>query len=111
MGGRFGGYTVEECRRSSICEAPASVTVGGSVELEIAAGPADAEHGSLPTPQTHFQIASVSKKFVAAAHLLLADCGVVDLDASIAQWFPRCSPSWRAIKIRHLLTHTSGLGH
>lgn len=89
----------------------ALVTVGGRVELEIAAGPADAEHGSLSTPQTRFQIASVSKQFVAAAHLLLADCGVVDLDASIDQWFPRCSPSWRAIKLRHLLTHTSGLGH
>ena len=47
----------------------ASITLGGSVELEIAAGPADAEHGSLSTPQTRFQIASVSKQFVAAAHV------------------------------------------
>lgn len=87
------------------------ITTGGSVELEITAGLADVEAGLLSTPQTRFQIASVSKQFAAAAVLLLAERGTVALDEPIDRWFPRCPTPWREITVHHLLTHTSGLAH
>ncbi len=53
------------------------------------------------TPQTRFQIASISKSFTAVACLLMVDGGRLTLS----------DPVWGAITPHHLLTHTSGLGH
>jgi CubicO group peptidase (beta-lactamase class C family) len=87
------------------------VVRAGSVVLELAAGPADVEAGAECTPQTRFQIASVSKQFVAAAVMLLAESGKVALDEPVDRWLPGCGPQWRQVTLHHLLTHTSGIGH
>jgi CubicO group peptidase (beta-lactamase class C family) len=63
------------------------------------------------TVRTRFQIASVSKQFTAAAVLLLAQRGAVNLDDRIGRRLDGCPPSWQDITLHHLLTHTSGLGH
>jgi CubicO group peptidase (beta-lactamase class C family) len=89
----------------------AIVTVGGSVELAAAGGPADAETGVVCTPGTRFQIASISKQFAAAAVLLLAERGALALDESINRWFAGAPAQWQQITLHHLLTHTSGIGH
>jgi len=67
--------------------------------------------GHICTPDTWFQICSVSKQFTATAILLMADRGRVALDDRVTRWFSDLPEEWRAITIRHLLTHTSGLGH
>ena len=56
----------------------AAVTRAGSVELELAGGLADAGSGAECTPQTRFQIASVSRQFAATAVMLLAESGAVE---------------------------------
>ncbi|HEX8344235.1 MAG TPA: serine hydrolase domain-containing protein [Actinoplanes sp.] len=63
------------------------------------------------TARTRFQLASVSKSFTAAAVLLLAERGTLDLDDSVTRWIGRCPRSWQGITLHQLLTHTSGLGH
>jgi len=89
----------------------ATVTRAGSVELELAGGPADAGSGARCTPQTRFQIASVSKQFAAAAVMLLAESGTVELGEPVARWLPGCPPQWRRVTLHHLLTHTAGVRH
>lgn len=87
------------------------VARAGLVALELADGPADAEADTQCTPQTRFQIASVSKLFVAAAVMLLAESGTVALDEPVDRWLPGCGSQWRLVTLHHLLTHTSGIGH
>ncbi|MFD9421351.1 MULTISPECIES: serine hydrolase [unclassified Streptomyces] len=62
-------------------------------------------------PETRFQIASLSKQFVAATALLLAEDGVLSLTDRPADGLPGCPPAWAAVTLHHLLTHTSGLPH
>lgn len=72
---------------------------------------ADRELGLACTPETRFQIASVSKHFTAAAVLLLAGQSQLSLDDPVSRWFGGCPQDWQAITLHHLLTHTSGLAH
>ncbi|MBS0478836.1 MAG: beta-lactamase family protein [Proteobacteria bacterium] len=55
-----------------------------------------------------YQIASISKQFTAAALLLLEDEGKLSLDDTVAKWLPGISGGDK-IKLRQLLSHTSGL--
>jgi len=84
---------------------------GGVVVAERVGGLADRDLGLLCTPATRFQIASVSKQFTAAAVLLLAGQSRLSLDDPASRWFGGGPHEWQAITVRHLLTHTSGLGH
>jgi CubicO group peptidase (beta-lactamase class C family) len=72
-------------------------------------GMANLEHDVSVRPTTVFQSGSTGKQFTAAAVLLQVEDGKLRLDDSIARYFPSDRASWRAISVRHLLTHTSGL--
>ncbi|ONK13669.1 Penicillin-binding protein E [Streptomyces sp. MP131-18] len=63
------------------------------------------------TPDTRFQIASVSKQFTAASAMLLVEEGKAGLNDPIARWLPGCPERWRRLTLHQLLTHTSGMGH
>lgn len=80
-----------------------------------AAGLADRETGSPMRDDALFRLASVSKLFVAAAAMALVEQGRLDLDRPITEWLPDFAPRLNgepaAISLRHLLTHTSGLGY
>jgi CubicO group peptidase (beta-lactamase class C family) len=70
-------------------------------------------HRDLPDsvrPSTPFQLGSVGKQFTSAAILMLVQDGRLRLGDSITALIPSAPASWRAITVRHLLTHTSGLG-
>jgi CubicO group peptidase (beta-lactamase class C family) len=62
-------------------------------------------------PQAIYQIASVSKQFVAAAVLMLAEERQLDLHRPVEHWFPGAHPQWRAVTLHHLLTHNAGFPH
>ena len=57
---------------------------------------------------TQFAIASVTKTFVAALILQLAEEGKVDLDAPFGTYFDD-APRSRTVTLRQLLSHTSGI--
>ena len=57
-----------------------------------------------------FWIASTGKQFAAAAVLLLAQRGHINLDAPLSTFFPDAPADKAAITARQLLSHTSGLG-
>lgn len=65
-------------------------------------------HTQMPnTPATRFNLASISKVITATAILQLRDKGKFSLDDAVGQYLPGFP--YKDIKIRHLLTHTSGL--
>ena len=61
------------------------------------------------TPGSEMVIGSVTKTFVAATVLELVDEGRLSLDDSVRRFLPEVSQVSRAITIRQLLDHTSGL--
>lgn len=63
------------------------------------------------TSKTLFNIGSISKTFVATGILMLQDQGKLSVEDSIYKYFPdfRNSQIAKTVKIKHLLTHTSGL--
>src|SRR6478735_5239681 len=60
-------------------------------------------------PETIFQSGSVGKQFTSTAIMLLVEQGKIGLEDPITKFFPDAPASWRAITVRHLLTHTSGI--
>jgi CubicO group peptidase (beta-lactamase class C family) len=85
------------------------VAAGGRPVLTRAYGMADLEHDAPNAPDTIFEAGSVSKQFTAAAVLLLASDGKVDLDAPVRTYVPELPDYGEPLTVRHLLSHTSGL--
>ncbi|GAB3807496.1 serine hydrolase domain-containing protein [Micromonospora zhanjiangensis] len=72
--------------------------------------PAPAADRRPVTPDTLFDLASVTKLFTTTVLLGLADEGTVDLDEPVARRLPEFdTPERREVTTRRLLTHTSGL--
>ena len=61
------------------------------------------------TPQTVFDVASISKQFTAASILLLQQQGKLRLDEDVRKYIPELPDYGKKITIRHMLNHTSGL--
>jgi CubicO group peptidase (beta-lactamase class C family) len=72
-------------------------------------GLADMEAHVPATATTNYRLASVSKQFTAAAILLLAEDGRLQLDDRARKWLPSLPKAAERVTIRHLLTHMSGL--
>lgn len=75
-------------------------------------GSVDAAGGPPPTRDTMFGLCSVSKNFVAASVMKLADRGLVKLDAPVTRYIPEFTmedPRYRDITVRMLLNHSAGL--
>ena len=61
------------------------------------------------TPQTDFRLASFTKQFTAACIMLLVKDGKLHYDDHLTDIFPEFPAYGKAITIRNLLNHTSGL--
>ena len=59
--------------------------------------------------RTNFRLASFTKQFTAMAIMLLVHDGKLRYDQNLTELFPGFPDYGRAITVRHLLTHTSGL--
>ena len=98
------------------------------VRFVEAFGHADATTGAEMEVDTIFQIASMTKAIVSAGAMQLVESGKLDLDAPISDLLPQLAnpqvltgfsdsgepqlrPASRPITLRHLLTHTAGLGY
>lgn len=101
--------------RGAIIGAVTLIARDGRLAYRRAAGLADREGGRAMTVDTRFRLASVTKPFVTAAALALVERGQLDLAAPVSRWLPDFRPCFEgedaAITVRHLLTHTSGLGY
>src|SRR6187402_3586666 len=86
-----------------------AVVRAGKVVKTEGYGVADLEHGVAVTPRTVFKIGSVSKQFLAAGILVLAQDGKLAVDDPVARHIPGAPAAWQGITLRHFLTHTSGV--
>ncbi|MEC3880899.1 serine hydrolase domain-containing protein [Parapedobacter sp. 10938] len=107
----------------------ALVVRNGKIVYHKAFGTADAETGRKQKPDDIFRIASQTKAITATAVMMLWEEGKFQLDDPISKYIPEFKnpqvlqsfrygdtsyttrPANREITIRHLLTHTSGLGY
>ena len=81
----------------------------GDVMYSKAYGLADVEKNIPATTATNYRLASVTKQFTATAILKLVDGGTLSLDSRITDVLPGMPAYAHEVRIRHLLTHTSGL--
>ena len=82
----------------------------GQPVADLAAGVADPATGRAYTPGTLQPFMSVSKGIVAIAANMLADQGMLDLDAPVARYWPEFAQADKQdIPVRWLLTHQAGL--
>lgn len=73
-------------------------------------GLADREGGVAATPDTRFDIGSLSKQFTAAAILRLESEGRLSVHDPVSRHLPEYPrPAGNQITLHHLLTHTAGL--
>jgi CubicO group peptidase (beta-lactamase class C family) len=87
----------------------AAVGIAGKVVWADAQGVADLDSGTTITPDTAFDIASVSKQFTATAALLLAGAGTLSPGDPLADHVPGL-PAWsRTVTIDQLIHQTSGI--
>ena len=86
-----------------------AVVLNGKIVEARGYGLANIELGTPVSRTTIFEAGSLSKQFTASAIMLLAEEGKIALDDSITKYFPEASPAMKAVTIRHLLTHTSGI--
>lgn len=89
---------------------------GGSLAWFHGHGVADTASKAPITQDTVFRVASITKTFTAIAVMQLWEQGRVDLDAPAADYLRsfRLLParaSFRPATVRHLLTHTAGVGY
>ena len=81
----------------------------GKIVYQRGYGSANLEHRIAITPDTVFNVGSVSKQFTAFFVMLLATAGLIDLDADLRTHIPELPRFGKMITVRHLLHHTSGL--
>jgi len=86
-----------------------AVVKDGRIVYEHGYGMANLELGVAITPQSVFDIGSVSKQITAMAILLLVQDSKISLDADIRKYLPEMPDYGSQITVRHLLHHTSGL--
>ena len=86
-----------------------AVVKDGRVVLSEAYGLANVENRVPVTGTTLFPINSATKTFTGVTTMQLAEAGLVDLDAPVVRYLDDLPEAWRAVRIRQLLGHTSGL--
>ncbi len=87
-----------------------AVVRNGRIVLLKSYGLSNVEHQVPVKPETLFQSGSIGKQFTAAGIMTLVQEDKLSLNDKITKFFPDVPESWKEITIRHLLTHTSGLG-
>lgn len=98
-----------EMEKAGIPGAAVAVVVGDEIVWAKGFGLANAETGAPVTPDTLFQIGSVTKAFTAAALLSASTQGVVALDRPVSTYVTGLTPCVGAPTLTQLLSHTGGL--
>lgn len=102
-------YVTGQMSKQHIPGLSIAVLKSGKVVKVKGYGFANLELDTRATPETVFEIGSMSKQFIAAGILRLNEEGKVGLEDSVRTYLEDAPESWQPITVRHLLTHTSGL--
>lgn len=103
----------EEMKKKNIPAVSLLVLLDGKVVKKTGYGFANVETNTPATPNTIYQLASVTKQFTATAVLMLMEEGKVKLEEPFLTYltdFPaKWQEKWKGITVRQLLNHTSGI--
>ena len=110
LSARIDAYVRTEMKRQQIPGLSLAVVRKGKIEVLKSYGFSNLEHHIPVKPETIFQSGSIGKQFAATAIMILAGEGKLSLEDKISKFFPDAPASWSTITVRHLLTHTAGLG-
>jgi CubicO group peptidase (beta-lactamase class C family) len=102
-------YAARQMRQLRLPGLALAIVRDGKAETIRTYGKASLELDVPVTPDTVFELGSLTKQFTASAVMMLVEDGKLRLDDSIATHLPKVPDEWRGITIRHLLTHSSGL--
>jgi CubicO group peptidase (beta-lactamase class C family) len=102
-------YMAAEMRREDVPGVAVGIYSRGRILLAKGYGLANIELNVPVKAETIFQSGSVGKQFTSAAIMMLVEEGKIGLDDSIVKYFPNAPQSWQAIRVKNLLSHTSGL--
>ena len=113
-GSRVTADPIDDCVQRAMQEqhlpgVAVAIIQGGKVVKLAGYGFANLEWQIPVTPQTEFQIQSVTKSFTATAIMMLVQEGKLSVDGDLASYLDGTPEAWAAIRIRHLLSHTSGI--
>jgi D-alanyl-D-alanine carboxypeptidase len=72
-------------------------------------GLANVEHNVPVTAETVIRLGSVSKQFFTTAILKLKEEGKLSIEDHVHKFFPDAPETWKPIRVKHLMSHTSGL--
>jgi CubicO group peptidase (beta-lactamase class C family) len=100
----------DELRTGNEVGAAIALDIDGELVVDIWGGHADAA-GSVPWERdTIVNVWSSTKTVTSLAGLMLADRGLVDIDAPVATYWPEFAAHGKdGVLVRHLLSHTSGV--
>jgi CubicO group peptidase (beta-lactamase class C family) len=98
----------EALRGGPAAGASIAVVKDGQTIIAKAYGFANVELEVRASAKTVYHIDSITKHLTAAAVLQLAEQKKLSLDDSVTTYVPQLPPSWKNVRIRHLLNHTSG---
>jgi CubicO group peptidase (beta-lactamase class C family) len=102
-------YVTAMMQRQKIPGVSIAIVRGDRILLARGFGFASLEHRVPASDSTVYQSGSLGKQFTATAIGMLAQQGRLSLDDRITRWFPEGKGAWDSVRVRHLLTHTSGV--
>ena len=104
-------YVKAEMEKRKIPGLSIAVMKDGQIVKAQGYGFSNIEHQVPAKPETIYQSGSVGKQFTATAVMMLVEEGKVNLDDPITKFFPEGPEAWKAVKVRHLLSHTGGISN
>lgn len=108
---QLGDLIQSDMQRLSIPGVSVGVLLGDQ-ELSASFGVTSIENPLPVTPETLFQVGSITKTFTGTAILRLVEMSKLDLDAPVRRYLPELKLAdesvTRRVTLRHLLTHTGG---
>ncbi len=106
---RLDSFLQQEIKISSIPGLAVAIVKDGKLVYQYKAGTANIEWDAPVTTHTAFQVASVTKLFTSTLVLKWIQEGKINLDDHVQTYLPEAPASWKAIQIKHLLSHQSGI--
>ncbi len=102
-------YVRSELKRQHIPGLSLAVVHRGEIIAARGYGFANVELGVPATPETVYQIGSLTKQFTSVAVMLLVEEGKIRLDEPVTRCLESLPEAWAGVTARHLLNHTSGI--
>lgn len=106
---RVDEFVRAELQRQRVPGVAVAIVSKGELLAAKGYGYSNVEHKVPVISETIFQSGSLGKQFTSALVMTLVEEGKLGLEDPITKYFTDAPESWRGIRVRHLLTHTSGI--